>query len=935
MIMLGETTNLTSDEAATSLAQMMNVMQTAPDKVGNLASTLVALGNAGASTESEILGLTQRIASAGRQVGLSEDQVMGYASALANVGVEIEAGGTAMSMTFLKLEQISRRGGTALQTVSQVAGVDFRKAFEDDAAGATQKFIEGLGKVQEAGGDVTGILRSLGITGVREADAIRRLASSGTNLASSLELAKSSIQSQSAILNEYAARAATTESKVQVAWNNIKDSAITAGSVMLPVVQQAAEGLSQLSQAYGSMSPDQQRFAVGAAATVAGLMLVVGGGMKAVGAVRNLKDNLTGLGVDFAGAGDKAKTFAARYAAATAAVTGLVVAVQLLGAAQRAQAQSTEQVTGNIETLAKAGTDLALVNRQITDALRGDSLTHVKDIGTAFKSLGDMSRMGTGWFNDALDLTGLKTATGVVKDELAKIDTGLKDLASGGNLTGAQEAFRKISDAAIEQGESLEYAASYFPQYRAQLEQTAATLDVDLRPEEYARWMRGEIPAAIKAAAAAGGPLVANLTDQQKAMAGVAGAAAGAVQAMQQYSSMTAQLIGGEIGFKAALNAANKGLKEHGKGLDINTEKGRANQTALLQIGSIATKQLQDMADVGAGPETIAASAERMRAGLAKAAEAMGKGEEEARAYAAALVAIPGEVAPTFSSHGGTLVKEEADLIAAAVLAVPELAETRILAIGARPSVAEVNSFIGSLEGVPAEKKAVLRTIAELAGVNTARDAMNKMKGKDVKVTNKADLSGVNAAKSGIAGVQGKTVTVRTVYETFGSPGGGKRASLRADGGLIYPAVTTADAGFRPVARLAGGGPVPGQSPHPRADNVPIWATAGEFMQPVAAVGYYGVNVMEALRRRLVPREFFTAIGLADGGTVDPRQVAETRQLTITAPAAATPHPAFTVIVQNPWTGEQVRAHTVEVVRGENAADQRFTRSFGRQTNGR
>lgn len=879
MIMLGETTNLTSDEAATSLAQMMNVMQTAPDKVGNLASTLVALGNAGASTESEILGLTQRIASAGRQIGLSEDQVMAYASALANVGVEVEAGGTAMSMTFLKLEQISRQGGTALQTVSRVAGVDFRKAFEDDAAGATQKFIEGLGKVQAAGGDVTGILKSLGITGVREADAIRRLASSGTNLASSLNLAKTSIQSQSAILAEYAARAATTESKVQVAWNNIKDSAITAGSVMLPVVQQAADGLAQLSQAFGSMSPDQQKFAVGAAAAVAGLLLVVGGGMKAIGMVRDLKDNLTGLGVNFTGAGEKAKGMASKMAGAAAGVTALALAIALLGANQRNNAQPMDQVAQNVDTLAKAGTDLALVNKQITDALRGDSLTNVKDLGTAFKSLGDMERMGTGWFNNALDLTGFKTATGVVKDELAKMDSALKDMVSGGNLQGAQDAFRKISDAAVAQGESVEFASRFYPQYRAQLEQTAASLgNIKLSDEEYAQWMRGEIPAAIRAAADAGGSLTKNLSDQQKAMAGVAGAAADAVQAMQKYASLQLRMSGSEIGFASAIADATKGLKERGAGLDVNTEKGRANQSALNQAATAANAYLQSLKDAGASEETIASKADTMRDKLVGLADKMGLSKEEAKQFAAAVLAIPGEVAPTFSAPGATVSKRQAQDLAEAVKAVPELAETKILAVGARPSKREVDTFMESVEGIPKEKKAVLRTIAELAGVNAARDAMAKLKGKDVTVKTEANLAGANAAKKAIADVRSKTVTITTRWT------GGKQPGL-AEGGLVHDGV--AAVGFRPVTRLAGGGPVPGQSPHPKADNVPIWATAGEFMQPVSTVNYYGVDVMEALRRQLIPRRFFTAIGLADGGQVDPYTVAASRPVVTSAAAGA------------------------------------------------
>ncbi|MDX9785444.1 MAG: hypothetical protein RBT11_01615 [Desulfobacterales bacterium] len=61
---------------------------------------------------------------------------------------------------------------------------------------------------------------------------------------------------------------------------------------------------------------------------------------------------------------------------------------------------------------------------------------------------------------------------------------------------------------------------------------------------------------------------------------------------------------------------------------------------------------------------------------------------------------------------------------------------------------------------------------------------------------------------------------------------------------------------------LATGGPVLGKSPHDRADNIPIWATAGEFMQPVSTVRYYGTAVMEAMRKKLIPRDFFAGFSL-------------------------------------------------------------------------
>jgi len=57
---------------------------------------------------------------------------------------------------------------------------------------------------------------------------------------------------------------------------------------------------------------------------------------------------------------------------------------------------------------------------------------------------------------------------------------------------------------------------------------------------------------------------------------------------------------------------------------------------------------------------------------------------------------------------------------------------------------------------------------------------------------------------------------------------------------------------------LAAGGMVKGVSPSPTADNIPVDATAGEFMQPVSAVKYYGARAMEAVRRKLVPKELLS-----------------------------------------------------------------------------
>lgn len=69
--------------------------------------------------------------------------------------------------------------------------------------------------------------------------------------------------------------------------------------------------------------------------------------------------------------------------------------------------------------------------------------------------------------------------------------------------------------------------------------------------------------------------------------------------------------------------------------------------------------------------------------------------------------------------------------------------------------------------------------------------------------------------------------------------------------------------------KLAGGGRVGGFSPSHTADNIPAWLTANEFVHPVKAVKYYGTGIMEAMRKRQIPKEAFSTDGYFLGGLID------------------------------------------------------------------
>lgn len=101
----------------------------------------------------------------------------------------------------------------------------------------------------------------------------------------------------------------------------------------------------------------------------------------------------------------------------------------------------------------------------------------------------------------------------------------------------------------------------------------------------------------------------------------------------------------------------------------------------------------------------------------------------------------------------------------------------------------------------------------------------------------------------------------------YAGPGLAKAAAAAAiAAGLARVAVISSQ---QPPSMYAGG-KVPGYSPNDKADNIPAMLTAGEYVHPVDSVRYYGTNVMEALRKKKVPKEVFEEYLLAEGGKVVP-----------------------------------------------------------------
>lgn len=249
MIDLGESTNLTADEAATSIAKLFNVTGTSMNQVGNFGATLVALGNNAATTESDILAMASRIAGSGKQIGLTEQQILALSTSLSSVGIEAEMGGSAISTTMSQIDKDVASGSETLAVWAETAGMstkEFSKAWNTDAYGALQKVLKGMATTKDEGGNLNILLEELGINGIRQGDTLKRLSSATGLMAEMTNLANSAWSEGTALSTEANTRYATTAARLEILRNKIVDAAITIGDKMLPAINKLIDKMDDI-----------------------------------------------------------------------------------------------------------------------------------------------------------------------------------------------------------------------------------------------------------------------------------------------------------------------------------------------------------------------------------------------------------------------------------------------------------------------------------------------------------------------------------------------------------------------------------------------------------------------------------------------------------------------------------------------------------------
>lgn len=566
MIDLGESTNLSAEEAASALAQFANVTQMSQRDFDRLGSVIVDLGNNLATTERDIVEMAQRLAGAGSQAGMSEAQIMAFAAALSSVGINAEAGGSSFSRLISDMQLAVELGGAKLQDFAAVAGISskqFQKAFREDASEAILAFIGGLAKAQDRGMSAIQVLDELGIKDTRLRDALLRAAGASNVFSNALAIGNRAWQENNALAEEARKRYDTSASQLKILGNRINDVAIEIGGQLVPYLLKAVDATAGLTETFSKFSPEAQKsiLAVAAVIGVGGPLMIALN--SAIAAATSLAAILTSIvaspAFPFIAAGGLGAALGVNIAKWQEAKQNAPVAratmekrTELAGPAQQIFFQRYGRLPINSEDYKKL------------DEIIADLAVNAIKAGEGFELLGYKAQ------------TGIAKATGVGK---GKTGAGELNLTGGGKKGGKTAESEYLDKLNWQYQQGLISADKYF----AELESRTGKLGSGAK--EFQSYFSAKQAAAIDV-----------INERMRALVdGLKAGTMGADEFAVKTEDLKSRFAGLPLAQKAITDAASAGMQEYIK------QVGAATAADIERINRIKQEQMDAQAAAAEG----------------------------------------------------------------------------------------------------------------------------------------------------------------------------------------------------------------------------------------------------------------------------------------------------------------------------------------------
>lgn len=431
MIDMGESTNLSAEVAAESMARFSNItgLDITAENANKLGSTIVALGNNFATSEADIMAMGMRLAGTGVQVGLTEAQILGMSAAMSSAGINAEAGGSSMSRVMQKINTEVLGSGENLSNFAKVAGMsaqDFSKSWKENPQEAITSFVKGLDEIKQAGGDVAGTLKEMDINSSQEIDTLARLSGAHEMLSDAMNQSGDAWEKGTALSAEAQQRYESAAAQFQVAKNKISDAFREVGIAIMPTLMQIADGISGLVEKFAGLDPGIQGFIVKALAIafIAGpIIMAIAGVVGAISTIGGAFSNVGGIFSKikdiFTGTGGAATLLSGKFLL----IIGIIAAVVAAGIL----------IYQNWDTIKAKAAELGAKIAEVFGKIKAKVVEVASNIGEKFSEafskigefLGNIGGKIKEGFGDALEWVGDKVQA--VKDKFGKAKDWVKD----------------------------------------------------------------------------------------------------------------------------------------------------------------------------------------------------------------------------------------------------------------------------------------------------------------------------------------------------------------------------------------------------------------------------------------------------------------------------------------------------------------------------
>ena len=233
--------DMAADQAGDSMAKLANVYQIPIDQIGKLGDAVNHLSNSSPAKAGDIINTLGRVGGVAKQFGLTEIQTTSLSNAFISLGKTPEIAGTAINGMLTKLMTADKQGAKFQKALKNMGmeSKDLKKAIKENGEQALMDFLKQVGKLPKE--NQMGALVDL--FGLEYADDVAVLVGGLETYKKSIdELKKTSKDGKPAFIGsmdkEFSARSATTANNWQIFKNSLTEIGITAGSVLLPALNQ-------------------------------------------------------------------------------------------------------------------------------------------------------------------------------------------------------------------------------------------------------------------------------------------------------------------------------------------------------------------------------------------------------------------------------------------------------------------------------------------------------------------------------------------------------------------------------------------------------------------------------------------------------------------------------------------------------------------------